>query len=505
MRKTLRRWGACLVAVAVLAMLPACSGAGPERPSSDLVFSYAVAPRTWDPSPETRAFVYGWYALVYDGLMTTDASGAVVPGLATAWEQTPQSLTLTLRQGVTFADGTPFDAAAVQWNIAKQQAQPGTSGVLKRIAAVEAPNPHTVVMKLAAPAPSLVPQLASFAGLMVSPSVSQTDLEAGVAAGTGPYRLDLKATAKDTSYTFRPNPTYVGDQSPAFATVTGLIEADEVSRTNSLRSGRVDVTYLTPAQANDAEGKVAITSARSVVQALLLLDVTDGAGNALADPKVREAIARGIDRNAFDRAVNFDRSHPQTELLEPPMPGTTDGYDPYPYDPDLARRLIGESGHSKIVVRLPVQGGFRTGGEAIAAMLDQIGVEVKLVSMTPGQDTAAILAGQFNAAYTYVPDANPESIYGKYLSPVAPFNPFKVPYAEAEGPHARAVASELGSAAAAAAYGDMFRAALDSARIIPIARIDTAIGYDAARVSNVHSWSGITGLPRLNDIRPGKG
>ncbi|QKT09416.1 ABC transporter substrate-binding protein [Rhodococcus sp. W8901] len=432
--------------------------------------------------------------------MTTDAQGKVIPGLATEWQQSSDSLAMTLRPGVQFQDGTPFDAEAVEWNIRKQQNQPGTRATLGLVDRIDVSRPDEVVLHLTRPAPDLVTQLASFAGLMVSPNVTQADLEGGAPAGTGPYQIDAASSQKNDTYVYRAFDEYNGPHAPLFRTVTGRVISDDVSRTNALRSGRIDGGFLSASQVNDVDGRVGIESARAYVQALVILDASPG--KPLGDPLVREAIARAIDRDAFGKAVNFGRSYPQDVLLESGLPGAIDGYIGYSYDPERARRLIADSGYTDIRLEIPVQGGFRLGGEALASMLEQVGVHVDLVPVAIGQDTAGILAGKFNSTYTFVPDIDPESLYAKFVSPRAPFNPFKISDPDIEAAHARALAAPEGQPEQDAAYEDMLRSLYDSARIIPIARVESVFGYDESRLSDVHAWSGVPGFPRFADLRP---
>ena len=61
-----------------------------------------------------------FYSLVYEGLVGEDSQGNIVPGLATEWKQSDKTLEFTLREGVTFHDGTPFDAAAVKFNLGRR-------------------------------------------------------------------------------------------------------------------------------------------------------------------------------------------------------------------------------------------------------------------------------------------------------------------------------------------------------------------------------------------------
>ena len=90
--------------------------------------------------------------MVYDRLVHYDSSGALIPGLATDWTFSEDGLTLTLnlREGVTFHDGTPFNAEAVKANIERGKTVEGSSVVtdLADISEVVVVDDHTVDLKL---------------------------------------------------------------------------------------------------------------------------------------------------------------------------------------------------------------------------------------------------------------------------------------------------------------------------------------------------------------------
>ena len=115
--------------------------------------TFAIYP--WDPAKQSSGYAITQLALVFDRLVHTAPDGSLVPGLATAWEYSPDGTTLTfdLRDDVTFQDGTPFDAAAVKANIERSQTLDGSSSKadLARIAEVVAVDPQTVELHLASP------------------------------------------------------------------------------------------------------------------------------------------------------------------------------------------------------------------------------------------------------------------------------------------------------------------------------------------------------------------
>lgn len=483
-------------------LLTACGGGGTAAQSDDeLTFSASLGPRTWDPHPENRAFVYGWYSLVYDGLMTTDAQGAIVPGLASDWTLTGESLELTLVDDVEFSDGTPFDGEAVKWNIEKAKGQAGTAAVLQVIDEVEVVDPTHVVFHLSRPAPNMVEQLAGFPGLMVSPAVSQADLENGAPAGTGPYVLNRDETQKDTKYVFDKSETSWLADDAHFERMIGTVSADEVARANALRSDRADVAYISPAQAKSVTAPYELATAPAYIQSFIVLDAGGEKTSALAEEKVRQAIALAINRDVFVENVNGGYGQAVDQLFTEGI-GHVEGYEAPERDVEQAKKLMAEAGVDKVTIATSTWGSFSLGNEALKSMLAEIGVDLELKTVAPGQDIVGITGGEYGATYTYVPDRHPHSAYAKYLAEQAPYNPYKHVDPEVEEAVARALAAVGDDEALTEAYADMMRRAYETGWIVPIAQYETLIGYSSETVKDVVGWEGVTGFFYLRDVKP---
>ncbi len=113
---------------------------------------------------------------VYDGLVRATGSKTVtiVPDLATSWKESPdgKTWTFTLRNGVKFHDGTPVNAAAVQFTFQRLfKLNQGAVGDFSEISSVDAPNPTTVVFHLKTPFSAFLSSLTTLWGTgIVSPT-----------------------------------------------------------------------------------------------------------------------------------------------------------------------------------------------------------------------------------------------------------------------------------------------------------------------------------------------
>ena len=125
-------------------------------PEGSIRFGYTLSPsQGLDPHKTSLSQDTVWLAPIYDPLIIEMPDASLVPGLATEWEFVDDNmgLQLTLREGVTFQDGTPFDAEAVKINIERAKTVEGSAvaPLLGAVDSVEVIDPLTVKMVLNAP------------------------------------------------------------------------------------------------------------------------------------------------------------------------------------------------------------------------------------------------------------------------------------------------------------------------------------------------------------------
>ncbi len=365
------RWAPVAATGAALAlMLSACgdggsdatdpSGtAGTSTSGGEVVYAIDTPITSLDPNVTGAAQEARIIRQFTDSLVTLD-DGTIGPWLATSWETSEDGRTYTfgLRDGVTFSDGTAFDAAAVCFNF-DRIADPATGslaavGLIGPYESCEATDALTAVVTLSAPfVPFLNNMSSSFMG-MVSPTAVQ---ELGAAAfalapvGTGPFVVESYVPNDRVVLTANPDydwaPDTAGHDGTAYLdTVTFQIISDATVRMGSLRSESVDIVGIVP------ETEIAAVQSDTSLQ--FISQSAPGASTQLffnqesgplADKAVREAVRSAID---FDGAVTalyfgaFDRA------WGPLTPATT-GYDPavedsFAYDPDEAADLLDSAG-----------------------------------------------------------------------------------------------------------------------------------------------------------------
>ena len=209
------RWRTAAAAVAITGALALTSCAADTGGSADgggnLTLGAIVAPTTFDPSGSEWGNRAPYYQAVFDTLLLATPEGTIEPWLATEWsyDETNTVLTLTIRDDVTFTDGTKLTADVVKQNLERFKA--GTSpdaGYFAGISTIEAPDDTTVVITLSAPDPAMLNYLTRDPGLVGSPKNFDSPDAATNPIGSGPYTLDTDATVTGTSYVYKKNPDY---------------------------------------------------------------------------------------------------------------------------------------------------------------------------------------------------------------------------------------------------------------------------------------------------------
>lgn len=246
----------------VLALLAACSSSsgaadpgatGPQpdqsaastgpRDGGTLDVAVPAALASWSPAGAawTAAELQAARA-VYDRLLTRDVDDAPVPELASS--VTPNAdftmWTIALRPGVTFHDGTPFDAAAVAANLEAQRVGFDAGPLLAPVASVQVASPTSVVVTMTTPWSTFPQVLTTQVGYIASPSVV-----AGASAtpiGTGPFAYT--GVGADGSLTFTRNATYWKPELPHLDAVRFVTIPDAAGRVAAVIAGSVDLVAV---------------------------------------------------------------------------------------------------------------------------------------------------------------------------------------------------------------------------------------------------------------------
>ena len=445
---TPRRVATALCTVAVLGLsLVACgsssdssdsssSGASGSAAAESLNIGYTGAvPSGFDPHSGAVGSFQAIFP-AYDTLLHVDADGTLKPWLATEWTFVdPTTLELKLKTGVTFTDGTVFDAAAVKANIEyARDIQQGTSyqGYLKGITDVQVVDASTVRIVLAAPNPGLPFDLSQMPGEMVSPKAlaAPTGLTSQP-AGTGPYLLDTEATRQGTTVAWKRNPDYwAADQNLFPYNNIVYTFGDPTAIRNLAQAGSVDQLNLNPGDpVPTGFDTVNSNSGPNSGFTGIWLDVTGTTQAAMADVRVRQAFNYAIDRTTIGETVYEGAA---TAVAGVPVTNDSPAYSDalgtlYPFDPAKAKQLLADagfaSGFSIKMLALPVAETF---AQAIAANLRDVGIDAQINSVAGPDLPKELFTGIYSAGLVLQrPTGQPGQDLAGLFSPNAFFNVHK--------------------------------------------------------------------------------
>lgn len=325
------------------------------------------------------------YANIFEGLTRIDAAGHVAPGLAASWAVSPDGKTYTfaLRQGVRFHDGTPFDCAIVQFSYNRARGPESVNAqkeLFAPIADVACPDPHTAVITLNRPDAAFLFGMGWGDAVMVAPNSAAGNQTHPI--GTGPFRfIDWVKGDRVEMERFE---GYWGAK-PKLAHVTFKFVADPAAAAAALLAGDIDAFTNFPAPEVlaqlRADSRFAVVIGATEGKTILALN---NARKPFDDIRVRRALAYAIDRKALVQATMSGLGTVIGSHYTPNDPGFIDLAGVYPYNPKRARSLLAEAGVAQgahFTLAVPPPPYARRGGEIIAAMLEDVGLNVELVPM----------------------------------------------------------------------------------------------------------------------------
>lgn len=296
-----------------------------------------------------------------DSLVDADPdTGEILPWLASAWEVGEDGLTytFTLREGITFSDGTALDAAAVKTNLdqSAQQVVDGEGwyyqGLFDDYVGAEATDELELVVTFSRPNPSFLPTLATGQLAILAPSsfdLSYEQRDNGEFIGSGSFVLESYTPnegivlARREDYAW-PSGAATHEGAPSIERVTISFVDEQSVRESALQAGETDLAQNPTTQVADqleAEGNGLIFRAQSGIPYSLVLNLTDP---ALQDIAVRRALSRAIDRQAIFEGVTGARQPASTSVLTPSTTGYADVSEHLVHDLDEANRLLDEAG-----------------------------------------------------------------------------------------------------------------------------------------------------------------
>ena len=328
------------------------------------------------------------------------------PGLATKWDWTEggKTLTLTLRSGVKFADGSAFSADDVQFTLDRARGPKDGPWVslLELIDSVDIVDPLKVVLKLKHPAPALLAVLGMFVTSILPKALimaaAGNTVEEKIKAwidkpfGTGPFVLT--EWKRDTVMRLKRNPNYWkqgadGKPLPYLDEIEFQTVKDDSTRLLKLKAGELDGTEAVP-YARVAELKADPNlrvelwpSTRTVIYIMNQRPtLKDGSKNPLSDIRVRKALNHATNKQAIIQITTLGVGSPMKTFLSSATPLVYGPEPLYPYDVSKAKALLTEAGYENgfdvTVLSLAGNQSEITNSTALQQMFTQVGVRLKI-------------------------------------------------------------------------------------------------------------------------------
>ncbi len=395
-------------------------GAGAAKAKAAKVDSQAtlriaqnVSPTTWDPLKWANP-IAAWQFLSYpyDQLVEYSPKLKPQPMLATSWQNGSDGLSMTmkLRTGVKFQDGTAFDASAVKANFDRALSMPSYAALLSTLKVVEVVDTSTVKLVFTAPTYNFADLLAGDMRVssMVSPKSLNDPNLTTKPVGTGPYSL---VSSSSSGAVLERVDDHWDKTSGLAKRVEVSVIIDSNARLNAIQSGLVDLGYVTLDQVPAAQGanvKLVEFSDTVAVQSLIL----NYTRPAVSDPRVRKAISLTFDRNALATiaygAGNCTPTQQMFTKFTSAYSATADKKQALKPNIAEAKKLLSDAGVKDLTLQVVVP----TGNASLANVaqleqqqLAQVGIKMNLVQQPSSQAVVSFADGQFDAYVTGVTGA----------------------------------------------------------------------------------------------------
>jgi ABC-type transport system substrate-binding protein len=395
------------LASATPVLLPSIRAMAQASQSGTITFGQSTSIVTLDPGfGAFTGYPSGYEAALclYDRLIDFDQDMKIVPAMASSFEVAPDlmSITLKLRPGITFHDGTALDAAAVRFNIERMMDKarnPTNRPLWDPVSAVETPDASTIIIRTRAPYAQLPNTLAHASGSIVSPAQVAKVGEKGFAqapVGAGPYQLE--SFNPGTELVLKAFDHYWGGKPGADRLVFRFI-AESATRVSALRTSAVDIIDSVPvniAATLQSDPKLELIHKPGLRPMGFALNLTRP---ALSDVRVRQAINLAVPVDVIAQKIFFGFAKaPDSPLAFDTMGHVSAGK--LIYDTSKANALLEEAGWKSgkngtrekdgtpLALVLMAPEGLFPGDlqvtEIVANALKQVGIDARIAKVEKG-------------------------------------------------------------------------------------------------------------------------
>jgi peptide/nickel transport system substrate-binding protein len=389
-----------LALVACSAPAPAAPGAASTpaaaaQPAASAVSSLTIGQvrdaTKLDPSRLATVIDRNVLANIFDPLIHRTRDGSLVGVLAEKWERTSDTTwRFSLRKGVKFHNGEPFNAQAVKVTLDRIRDKDisETSSTYRTIKAVNVVDDATVDIETTAPDPLMPSRVADLA-FIIPPGYLQEkgdDYLLSNPVGTGPYRF--VQWVRGDRIELEANPDYWRGK-PKVQKLTFRAIGDDTARVAALRTGGIDIAADIPPSAVDTvkqQSGLRVSEATSSTINFVGFNFNQPGNAPLRDRRVRQALNYAVDKDAIVKAIMADTASPIGQPMTESTFGFAPSVRPYQSDTAKAKALLAEAGYPDgFTVEMSFPTGIVVSGkevaEAVAGQFAKVGVKVSIQQM----------------------------------------------------------------------------------------------------------------------------
>ncbi len=377
-----KRLSALALALTLIVLSPASLASS----DGEKMFNVALtAPFTgFDPLRTNDAASTYVNAQIYETLYRIAPDGSYTPLLA---ESLPEfsddglSATIKLREGISFHDGTPFNAEAVKYTFSLiQDPNFGSSraSIVASIDTMEVLDEYTIKLNLKYEDGVLLAKLAHTNSAIVSPTAQANQDLMVQPVGTGPYLF--VSSVSGSNVVLKANEEYWGG-APAIKNVTMTIISEESTAIARMETGEADfMPNVTVQQVPRLQGISGVTFATSPSAQIfyIMLRPNSYVNPVMGNPLFRQALAMAFDTEGYTEFVMEGYASHSASVIGPNVFGYTEAAEGfgYKYDPEAARAIIEENGwqNEEIKFLVPSTPAYTPMGEYFQSNLQEVGL-----------------------------------------------------------------------------------------------------------------------------------
>ncbi|STD07885.1 Nickel-binding periplasmic protein precursor [Dermatophilus congolensis] len=379
-----RRFVKTLASALALATIAACSaGSTNEDPSSGtrLTVGFTAEPVSLDFTKNDGAAIpEALLGNVYEGLVTLDEHGMIVPALASSWtvSNDRKVYTFKLVDDAKFASGAPFTAEDAVYSINRVSTDWTTSvaDYMDVVEKAEATAPNELRVTLERPSNDWLYRMTTRVGAMFSRN-DKSD-HATTTNGTGPYTVTN--WKRGDSLQLGPNPHFAGT-TPHFRNVTLRYFKDGNALNNALLSGGIDIisNLASPESLSQFKNRPEYKVTEGTTTSEVLLAFNNASG-PFTDERIRQAARTAIDKPSLLKTCWAGKGTHIGSMVPPTDPWYEDTTHNHPYDQDKAKALLASAGtpNPTIRLRLPNTAYAISCGQVVKSDLEAVGFTVQL-------------------------------------------------------------------------------------------------------------------------------